>query len=79
MTYTVALLDWDPPGVVAVTVYVPALFGGVYKPVGVIVPRAADPPTTPFTDQVRPLPLAVNCSVCVEVNATTCGPTANAA
>ena len=55
------------------------LFGGVYKPVVVIVPEVGDPPATPSTDQVTPVLLAVNCWVCVNVNVATCGLTANPA
>ena len=46
----------------------PAEAGGVYKPVVVIVPVTAEPPDTPSTDQVTPLPLAENCCVRIGVN-----------
>ena len=53
--------------VVAITVWVPMLAGGVYRPVVVIVPTVEDPPLMPSTDQ-ETVPLAfvvVNCWVMV--------------
>ena|ERR1022692_3175050 len=50
------------------------LCGGEYRPVLLIVPDVADPPTKPSTDQVT-VPLAVNCCVMLNVNTEACGVT----
>jgi hypothetical protein len=78
--YTVAFADccWL---VVAVTMWVPTLLGGLYKPLVVIVPEDDEPPTTPSTDQVIvPKPaVALNCCVCVNVRTVARGLTVNPA
>ncbi len=72
--YTVALAVCEVD-VVAVTVWLPAVVGGEYSPVVVIVPEAPDPPTTLSTSQVTvPLPFnVVNCWVNVDVSTVTLG------
>ena len=62
--------------VAAVTVWVPVLLGGEYKPVLVIVPDEGEPPTIPSTDQVALL-VAVNCSVISGVTTAVRGVTPN--
>jgi hypothetical protein len=54
-------------------VWVPVTFGGMYRPPVVIVPKVAEPPVTPSTDQVTLPLLAVNCCVRVKVSAATRG------
>src|SRR5690349_5306163 len=57
---------------VTVTVCVPVVAGGVYKPVDVIVPAAGVPPTAPSTAHVKPepfVPSATNCCCCPSVSA----------
>jgi hypothetical protein len=56
-----------------VTVWVPRLLGGEYRPALVIVPEDVDPFTTPSTDQITPVRLEANCCVRVGVNAATRG------
>src|SRR5262245_26472270 len=58
--------------------WLPMLPGGVYRPLAVIVPVPADPPTTPSTNQVTlPKPdVALNCSVCTKVTTAARGLTA---
>src|SRR4051794_25502921 len=73
--YAVALTDRLPSVVAAVTVCVPIVVGAVYRPVLVIVPTDADPPTTPSTDQFtvgEPPPGrdGVNCCVWPGVSAS---------
>ena len=53
------------------------MFGGVYRPVALIVPEDDDPPMTPSTDQVTLPLLAVNCCVPVNVSTETRGVTEN--
>ena len=57
--------------------WVPVAFGGVYRPLVVIVPEDAEPPATPSTDQVTLPLLAVNCCVRVKVSVATRGLTEN--
>src|SRR5215475_15026338 len=71
-----AALDVCDCAVVAVTVWVPPVAGGVYKPPDVIVPRVPSPPTTPSTDHTRfpPVPpTALNCWLSVGVRTDTLG------
>jgi hypothetical protein len=59
---------------VATTVCVPALLGGTYKPLALIVPTLELPPAMPSTVQVA-VPPAVNCCDCDRVNAAYFGAT----
>src|SRR5690242_12165885 len=55
-------------------VWVPAVFGGEYSPDVVIVPAAGEPPTTPSTDQVTPLPPPSTVNCCARIGVSTATP-----
>src|SRR5215475_12193486 len=71
-----AALDVCNCAVVTVTIWVPPVAGGVYKPPDVIVPRVPSPPTTPSTDHTKfpPVPpTTLNCWLSVGVRTDTLG------
>jgi hypothetical protein len=79
VTATEALPDWvGLATLVATTVCVPAVLGGAYKPLELIVPTVELPPAMPSTVQVAAPPpgtLAVNCWDCDRVSAAYFGAT----